>query len=76
MLYLSRFCVHSVYANASEMKEPVNMPLVASTGPVLVRCWQRRTSTGPVLAHNGMFMGSRLAHFSKLQTRARNVILS
>ena len=34
------------------------MPLVASTGPVLVRCWQHRPSTGPVLAHNGMFMGS------------------
>ena len=28
-----------------------------STGPVLVRCWQHRASTGPVLAHNGMFMG-------------------
>ena len=36
----------------------VNMPLVASTGPALVRCWQHRPSTGPVLAHNGMFMGS------------------
>ena len=33
------------------------MLLVASTGPVLVRCWQHRPSTGPVLAHNGMFMG-------------------
>ena len=40
---------------------PVNMPLVASTGPVLVRCWQHRPSTGPVLAHNGMFMGMLLA---------------
>jgi len=30
------------------------MPLVASTGPVLV---QHRTSTGPVLARNNMFMG-------------------
>jgi len=28
------------------------MPLHASTGPVLVRCWQHRPSTGPVLAHN------------------------
>jgi len=37
--------------------DPVNMPLVASTGPVRVRCWQRRPSTDPVLAHNGMFMG-------------------
>ena len=36
---------------------PVNMPLVASTGPVLVRCCQHRPSTGPVLAHNGMLMG-------------------
>jgi len=31
------------------------MPLVASTGPVLVRCCQHRPSTGPVLAHTGMF---------------------
>ena len=37
--------------------EHVNMPLVASTGPVLVRLWQHRPGTGPVLAHNGMFMG-------------------
>ena len=36
---------------------PVNMPLVASTGPVLVLCWQHLPSTSPVLAHNGMFMG-------------------
>ena len=35
---------------------PVNMPLVGSTGPVLVRCWQHRTITGPVLAHNSMFV--------------------
>jgi len=35
---------------------PVNMPLVASTGHVLARCWQHRTSTGPVLAHNGMLL--------------------
>ena len=27
----------------------VNMPLFASTGPVLVRCWQHRPSTVPVL---------------------------
>jgi len=32
-------------------------PLCASTGPVPVRCCQHRTSTGPVLAHNGMFTG-------------------
>ena len=41
---------------------PVNMTLVASTGPVLVRCWQDRPSTGPVLAHNGMFMGQPMYH--------------
>ena len=34
----------------------VNMPLVDATGPVLVRCWQHQPSTGPVLAHTGMFM--------------------
>ena len=42
------------------------MPLVASTGPVLVRCCQHRPSTGPVLAHNGMFtsclLTSKLLH--------------
>ena len=31
------------------------MPLCASTGPVLGRRCQHRTSTGPVLATNGMF---------------------
>ena len=36
---------------------PVNMPLVASTGRVLGRCCQHRTSTGPVLATNGMYTG-------------------
>ena len=36
---------------------PVNMPLTASTGPVLVRCCQHGTSTSPVLAVNGMFTG-------------------
>ena len=36
---------------------PVNMPLCASTGPVLVRCCRHRPSTGPVLATNGMFTG-------------------
>ena len=39
------------------MSFPVDMPVCASTGLVLGRCWQHRTSTGPVLAHNGMFMG-------------------
>ena len=34
------------------------MRLCASTGPVLWRCWQHRPSTGPVLAHNRMFMGT------------------
>ena len=33
------------------------MPVHASTGPVLGRCCQHRTSTGPVLANNGMFTG-------------------
>ena len=33
------------------------MPLCASTGPVLGRYCQHRTSTGPVLATNGMFTG-------------------
>jgi len=36
---------------------PINMPLRASTGPVLVRCCQHRPSTGPVPARNGMFTG-------------------
>ena len=36
---------------------PVNMPVWPSTGPFLVRCWQHRPSTGPVLAHYGMCMG-------------------
>ena len=31
------------------------MPLCASTGPVLGRFCQHRTSTGPVLAHTGWF---------------------
>ena len=35
---------------------PINMPVWASTGPVLVRC-PLRPSTGPVLAHNDMFTG-------------------
>ena len=37
---------------------PINMPLCASTGPVLSRCSQHHTSTGPVLANNGMFTGN------------------
>ena len=32
----------------------VHMPVVASTGLVLVRCCQYRPSTGPVLAHMGI----------------------
>ena len=39
----------------SQASTPINMPLCASTGPVLLRCCQHRTSTGPVLATNGMF---------------------
>ena len=37
------------------------MPLCASTGPVLGRCCQHRTSTGPVLATNGMFTGKDIS---------------
>ena len=36
---------------------PIHMPLCASTGPVLGPCCQHRTSSGPVLATNGMFTG-------------------
>ena len=39
------------------LQSPVNMPIGASTGPVLVRRWQHRPSTGPVLARNGIFTG-------------------
>ena len=42
-----------------ENRFPINMPLCASTGPALGRCWQHRTSTGPVLAHvYSMFTGT------------------
>ena len=37
--YVFQFCVY-----------PVNMPVGASTGPVLARCRQHRPSTGSVLA--------------------------
>ena len=33
------------------------MPVCASTGPVIGRCWQHQPSTGPVLAHNGLVTG-------------------
>ena len=33
------------------------MLLVASIEPLLVRCWQHRLRTGPVLAHNGIVYG-------------------
>ena len=36
---------------------PVSIPVGIGTGPVLVRCWQHRTSTSPVPARNGMFAG-------------------
>ena len=36
---------------------PVNMPVCAITGPVLVWCSQHWPSIDPVLAHNGMFTG-------------------
>ena len=39
-------------------KTPVKMTLRASTGPVMGRCCQHRTSRGPVLATNGMFTGN------------------
>jgi len=39
----------------SHHHNPINMPLCASTGPVLVRCCQHRTSLGPVPATSGMF---------------------
>ena len=44
------------------------MPLCASTGPVLGRCCQHQTSTGPVLATNGMFTG--FIYDGKIQTTA------
>ena len=36
---------------------PINMPLWASTGPVLGRWCQHRTSTDPVLATNSILQG-------------------
>ena len=43
-------------ANYTELiRYPVKMPVGASTGPLLGRCWQHRPTTGPVLAHTGMF---------------------
>ena len=51
-------CVAGFIGDDCETGEyPINMPLCASTGPVLCQCCQHRTSTGPVLAHNGMFIG-------------------
>ena len=46
-LWLMRFILYS-------KQIPVNMPVSASTGPVLVRCWQHWPSTGPVLADYGI----------------------
>jgi len=43
--------------------------LVASTGPVLVRCWQHRPSTGSVLAHKGMFMVPTLRWVCSVRAR-------
>ena len=48
---------------------PVNMPVCASTGPVLGRCCQHRTSTVPVLAHYGMFMGYVIAWIKEISWR-------
>ena len=36
---------------------PINIPLSASTGPVLGRCYLHQASTGPVPADKGMFTG-------------------
>jgi len=46
------------------------MLLCASTGPVVGRCWQHRTSTGPVLATNGVFTGS-----TSLSRRTSNICI-
>jgi len=40
--------------------DPINMPLRGVTGPVLGRCCQHRTSTGPVPAPIGMFTGESM----------------
>ena len=53
---LSNYTSHTPLTKSS-LQIPINMPLCASTGPVLDRCWQHRTSTCPVMAHYGMFMG-------------------
>ena len=47
------------HTNPSVWRIPINKPLCASTGHVLDRNCQHRTSTGPVLATNGMFTGIR-----------------
>ena len=46
---------------------PINMPLCASTGPVLVRCWQHQTSTGPVLATTSRYGAGSLLFFLENQ---------
>jgi len=53
---------------------PVNMPLVVSTGPVLVQCWQHRPSTEPVLAHNGSsyWVSSTETHEKLIWAELRN----
>ena len=51
--------------------DPVNMPLRAGTGPVLGRCSQHRTNTGPVLAPTGIFTSKLLFvhfHFSTIRS--------
>jgi len=52
--------------NLLESYIPINMPLRASTGPVLVRCCQHRTRTGPVLATNGMFTWIQFFEFDRM----------
>ena len=52
---------------------PVNIPLAASTGPVLSRCWQHRPSTGPVLTNDGMFTGN--FHYASCQMWLTSTVL-
>ena len=47
------------YLSGANRIDKLCMPVCASTGPVLVRCWQHRPSTGPVLACHGMFTGNQ-----------------
>ena len=46
----------------------INMPVCASTGSVLGRCCQHRSSTGSVLAHN------RISDLTSMVCRWRNLV--